>query len=826
VIATDVDANSGVPIWKVRWQGHGPEFDTWEPTASFDFDPVAVLEAYNQSQAAGCNLAASFALADAEGAASSGRPSAQLRPASQQRPAASGIATASSIPRPAISPPSGNAETAQLFARTHGLLGSGGGGDAVAELDEPAVASRTPAGELQAACHLQDAMRAVHDEHALVPQSLQTAQSDRFASAAAQPPDAVKKEPEAAESMPRVQCDRCGKWREVVDIKALPDEWFCKLNADQKYSSCEVAEQDWSHGEGADGEGRETDEQEAEPHRKTPAAASQPVAHLRPGRRSVMEIPAVGQRIRVWWTLEQQWYFGACVQVDPPPADENPADPIVHIQYDDGEVLQYSARHLASGKGWEAASGPGRGEPAESVVACPSQTSSGQFLKDTPGWEAQMAKLKNYKAKHGDCNVPSGWAEDPTLGAWVHKQRFYKRKLDRGEPSKGMTAARVARLTALSLNWHPPNRNSPNEAQWEAQLAKLEEYRLRHGDCNVPKSWAEDPRLGTWVRTQRIRKKKLDRGEDSDGMMAARAVKLEALSFSWEISADVISKHSSSGKMNDASWETQLAKLKAYKAAHGDCNVPRCWTEDPRLGRWVDKQRELKRKLDRGEPSEGMTAVRVAKLEALGFTWELSVGRPDNWEMRLKELKAFKAIPEHGHCNVPNRYPPNPSLGVWVSTQRYQKQKYDNDPATSQLTAEHVAALETLGLVWNFESRPDNWEMRLEELKAFKAMPEHGHCNVPNRYPPNPQLAKWVNHQRVQKKKHGVDPAAAHITAARIAVLEALGFVWVANGAAATTTTRRQGRCTYSPEEKRLLQDTFGTHQQCSVLASVSAGCA
>ena len=76
-----------------------------------------------------------------------------------------------------------------------------------------------------------------------------------------------------------------------------------------------------SHGEGADGEERETDEQEAEPHRKTPAAASQPVAHLRPGRRSVMEIPAVGQRIRVWWTLEQQWYFGACVQVDPPPAD-------------------------------------------------------------------------------------------------------------------------------------------------------------------------------------------------------------------------------------------------------------------------------------------------------------------------------------------------------------------------------------------------------------------------------------------------------------------------------------------------------------------------
>jgi hypothetical protein len=35
-------------------------------------------------------------------------------------------------------------------------------------------------------------------------------------------------------------------------------------------------------------------------------------------------------------------------------------------------------------------------------------------------------------------------------------------------------------------------------------------------------------------------------------------------------------------------------------------------------------QRKRKRKLDRGEPSEGMTAERAAKLEALDFAWELS----------------------------------------------------------------------------------------------------------------------------------------------------------------------------------------------------------
>jgi hypothetical protein len=62
---------------------------------------------------------------------------------------------------------------------------------------------------------------------------------------------------DAAESMTCVQCDRCGKWRELVG--AVPDalldtEWFCELNADQKYSSCEVAEQEWSD----DGDGELT----------------------------------------------------------------------------------------------------------------------------------------------------------------------------------------------------------------------------------------------------------------------------------------------------------------------------------------------------------------------------------------------------------------------------------------------------------------------------------------------------------------------------------------------------------------------------------------
>jgi hypothetical protein len=169
-----------------------------------------------------------------------------------------------------------------------------------------------------------------------------------------------------------------------------------------------------------------------------------------------------------------------------------------------------------------------------------------------------------------------------------------------------MTAERAARLTALGFCWEGSHKDA---AKWEAQLARLAAYKAAHGDSSVPQDWAEDPRLGSWVNTQRVGKRKLDRGEPSlSGMTAERAARLTALGFCWEGS-----------HKNDAKWEAQLARLAAYKVAHGDCNVPQGWAEDPRLATWVKTQRETKRKLDRGEPSKGMTTERAARLTALGF---------------------------------------------------------------------------------------------------------------------------------------------------------------------------------------------------------------
>ena len=105
-----------------------------------------------------------------------------------------------------------------------------------------------------------------------------------------------------------------------------------------------------------------------------------------------------------------------------------------------------------------------------------------------------------------------------------------------------------SRMTVLPLSRRPgaeghlarsldlgtrPRPATPLDAQWESQLAGLAAYKATHGDCRVPKRWAEDPGLANWVRTQRKCKKALDRGEACEGMTAERAAKLDALGFAW-----------------------------------------------------------------------------------------------------------------------------------------------------------------------------------------------------------------------------------------------------------------------------------------------------
>ena len=64
-------------------------------------------------------------------------------------------------------------------------------------------------------------------------------------------------------------------------------------------------------------------------------------------------------------------------------------------------------------------------------------------------------------------------------------------------------------------------------------------------------------------------------------------------------------------------------------------------------------------------------------------------------------------------------------------------------------------------------ARRNRWEARLRELKEFKD--EHGHCNISRKYPGG--LMYWVYRQRSKKASGGLDPI-------QVQKLEELGFRW------------------------------------------------
>ena len=327
-------------------------------------------------------------------------------------------------------------------------------------------------------------------------------------------------------------------------------------------------------------------------------------------------------------------------------------------------------------------------------------------------WEKMFTALLTYKQKYGHCNVPQKWVENPQLATWVGEQRSCKKQ-------GTLSQARIQRLSEIGFVWHTLDQ------KWEDNFLELKKFKEAYNHCNVPEGWLENPQLTSWVFTQRANRKK--------GKLSKQRIhRLAEIGFVWDVP--------------DALWEKRFAQLEMFMEIMGHCNVPEKWHENPQLITWVRNQRGYR---DKGILSQ----ERIQRLDEIGFIWNL---RDALWEARFEELKAFKN--SNGHCNVPNRSPENLELSLWVANQRIRK---------SILSEDRIQRLNEIGFIW--EPREVLWEQRFAELRTFKAT--HSHCNVPDSWAENPQLAAWVRKQRTSKKK-------GKLSEERIQLLNDLGFVW------------------------------------------------
>ena len=183
-----------------------------------------------------------------------------------------------------------------------------------------------------------------------------------------------------------------------------------------------------------------------------------------------------------------------------------------------------------------------------------------------------------------------------------------------------------------------------------------------------------------------------------------------------------------------------------FKKEGGHCNVPARYDKNPLLSSWVTNQRK-------NYKDKQLIQEDIDRLNELGFIWDPLAAA---WEEMYSFLCEFNK--KHGHCNVPEGYPENPSLATWVYRQRKK---------IKQLAQLRIDKLNEIGFDW--DPLATAWMKMYKALCEFKK--ENGHCKVPEGYSHNRQLATWVSHLRESYKKK-------NLSQERIDRLNRLGFCW------------------------------------------------
>ena len=232
----------------------------------------------------------------------------------------------------------------------------------------------------------------------------------------------------------------------------------------------------------------------------------------------------------------------------------------------------------------------------------------------------------------------------------------------------------------------------------------------------------------------------------------------------------------SDGGLRHSQWRDLFRELCDYKVQNGHCLVPQRYSSNPKLGRWVSKQRDQYRK-NTEEKSTSMIAEQIRALNGIGFDWGISKSDLASiWNERLEQLREFKV--QFGHCLVPQGHSANPKLVQWVSTQR-RHYRLSQERKPSSMTTERIRELESIGFEWETNAA-SYWNERFAQLHEFKV--QFGHCLVPTQYSANPKLGIWVSKQRSNFRLYQ-EGKPSPMTTKRIRELESIGFEWETSAA-------------------------------------------
>jgi hypothetical protein len=143
---------------------------------------------------------------------------------------------------------------------------------------------------------------------------------------------------------------------------------------------------------------------------------------------------------------------------------------------------------------------------------------------------------------------------------------------------------------------------------------KLVIHKKLHKNTMVPRQYNEEPKLGTWVKTQRQNCK-------NDSLLPNRVDLLKSIGFEWYAAKE----------KSDELWMGMFQKLVAYKKLHKNCLVPVYYQEDPKLGHWISQQRKKYK-------NDSLLHNRVDLLKSIGMRWS----NDELWMGMFQKLVAYK----------------------------------------------------------------------------------------------------------------------------------------------------------------------------------------
>lgn len=364
-------------------------------------------------------------------------------------------------------------------------------------------------------------------------------------------------------------------------------------------------------------------------------------------------------------------------------------------------------------------------------------------------WERYYAAAVQYYLENHTLEIPVKYVtpDGMALGVWLGSQRAaYKEGV--------LTDAQIEKLEALGVDW-----TNRNDRKWQTAYEAAVKYHAAHGNLDVPTEYVDEDGilLGKWVSRQRYAWQNPERS--SARVTPERKALLDELGMNWE---------------KTDSWQHRYELAVEYKKEHGSLAVPAQYrTEDGIwLGSWLSRQKQMLRE------GKKLSAARRAALKEL-FKGEkgrrLSAPVPPAYSVReqnwLDNYQSARLYAEKkGSLLVPAGYVDENGfrLGVWISNLRAARKAR---PGSFQVTPEHIALLDAIGMQW--DAREAKWAGAFRRAEEYCAA--HGNLLVPVNYKTEDGfcLGDWVRRMR-----ENYACAEKKLTAERIAKLEALGMVW------------------------------------------------